>query len=396
MKDRTANQHYVPRCYLKYFASDSPKTNKQKIITNFFKFNGTLLKENIPIKSICSKNYFYGKDGIREKEFSKLESHWGFVLNKIVVCDEFSLTSEEILSIKEFIMWQFARTLGNFNHEQQSFFELAEDLPKSYQQNLKIDIDFVLDTFKNFINIIDDLNILIIQFDTTNKLITSDDPVININPLTPDDCGFGNIGAVLLLPVSSNKLLLLYDSKIYNIKEKYIISTNENDVDILNKYQILNSDELIISNDIDTLQHQLEDQDTLDTRNKIINSKKTIKAQSIDSGIIYNFKNKSVFYYYNLSFLKLPKQLGQLPIRFRLYNPRIFDYGFYQKLLIQRYVLSKNPSYIGTQNPKVTRKQMSHYLNFIEDYWEVPLKDRTINSDQFSKIRFKRFNVHSS
>ena len=394
MKDITANQHYVPRCYLKHFANDSVKTKKSKIITNFFKFNDSLLKENIPIKSICSKNYFYGKDNSTEKFFSSLENDWSFTLNKIVDSNNFTLTPNEILQIKNFIIWQFSRTLGSLNHHQASFLEIIKYFPEHIKSTLDISIDFVLEITTMIQNILNDLSILIIKFNTTHSLITSDNPVININPLTPNSCGFGNIGCSILLPISPNTLIVLYDSKLYNINNNFMISTNEDDVVKLNKYQTLNSEELIISNNLDMLQLQATDTELLQRRSEILKEDKVEKFQPNPSmnPILFGLANKSVFYYYDLSFLKLPKNLTKINTIFRHPLPRIFTKEAYDSLKFFTYLPAKiNRHLPDCYNTKEAKKQKSKYLSFIEDYWNIPLNDRTILPKNFTSLGFKKY-----
>ena len=66
----TEDQHYVPRSYLKNFASVIGTGKKERALVSFYQFDKELLKEEIPTKSICYKSYFYGEDGKIEKDFS--------------------------------------------------------------------------------------------------------------------------------------------------------------------------------------------------------------------------------------------------------------------------------------------------------------------------------------
>lgn len=65
----TIKQHYVPRFYMRNFSTIKGVGKKEKVLISFYQFDGDLFKENVPIKSICYRNYFYGEDGEVEKNF---------------------------------------------------------------------------------------------------------------------------------------------------------------------------------------------------------------------------------------------------------------------------------------------------------------------------------------
>src|SRR4051794_36997251 len=62
------NQHFVPQSYLRRFQSVSERQ------VGFFNLSSGVLKEVATIRDQCSRDYFYSKSPIFEKEFSKLET----------------------------------------------------------------------------------------------------------------------------------------------------------------------------------------------------------------------------------------------------------------------------------------------------------------------------------
>lgn len=120
----TIDQHYVPRSYLKNFANVKGTGKKEKALVSFYQFQGELLKENIPTKSICYKSYFYGEDGRVEKEFSEREAKWAAVIKEIINANAYCLGTEQESLIKEFVIYQFSRTSAMHNFVKES----AEDL----------------------------------------------------------------------------------------------------------------------------------------------------------------------------------------------------------------------------------------------------------------------------
>lgn len=70
-KQKTINQHYIPRFYMRNFSTIKGKGKKEKVLTNFYKFDKNTIGSNIPTKSICFKKNFYVENGILEKTFKK-------------------------------------------------------------------------------------------------------------------------------------------------------------------------------------------------------------------------------------------------------------------------------------------------------------------------------------
>ena len=113
----TVNQHYVPRFYMKYFANiKNAGTKKEKVLISFYQFKDNMLKENIPINSICSEDHFYDQDGKTERTLADLEICWSRALKSAI---DNNVTTDDIKSIKEFVAYQIGRTKAMLFHNRE-------------------------------------------------------------------------------------------------------------------------------------------------------------------------------------------------------------------------------------------------------------------------------------
>ncbi len=125
--NQTIDQHYVPRLYLKNFSKLKGNGNKEKVLTTFYQFEGDVLKENIPVKSICYKNYFYGQDGEIEKNLSIKELEWAKAIQKLLNCNENDIDQEVVGKIKQFAIYQYCRTLAMYNYNKNMISEMLAE-----------------------------------------------------------------------------------------------------------------------------------------------------------------------------------------------------------------------------------------------------------------------------
>ncbi len=80
------NQHFVPRHYLKRFSFDGGKRIHLMLVPQ------GQFKVNAPLKSQCSKNFFYSEDSILEDQLSQLEGQAEQLFKKI--CEQRRLPKE--------------------------------------------------------------------------------------------------------------------------------------------------------------------------------------------------------------------------------------------------------------------------------------------------------------
>lgn len=262
-KQITKNQHYVPQCLLKHFGSD-PKKGKK---INVFDIERSVVRYNQSIKEVFSQNYFYGEDNKVEAFMAKIEGSASKVLDKIVAGD-FTIADEDVLTLHMFILSLFHRTPeatkrviefvnSLFESVMREFLSLNGFDPKEasagrlnfYQDQLASEI-----TVLGVLNavILRDLEYHIIKNETKSEFYISDHPVFIYNWLYREleDHRVTSItatGLQIFLPLSPQITLCLYDPKVYKYGQKGLVTcvSKDEDIEILNSFQVINSDSII-------------------------------------------------------------------------------------------------------------------------------------------------------
>ena len=97
------NQHYVPRCALRPFTS-----NTEGRAINLFNIDANRSIENAPVKGQCSRDYFYGKDLRAENALAKMEGQYARIAAALI--DGNDLNGEEEDWLRLFVIVQSRRT----------------------------------------------------------------------------------------------------------------------------------------------------------------------------------------------------------------------------------------------------------------------------------------------
>ena len=400
----TIDQHYVPRFYMKNFAIIKGEGKKEKSFISFFQFDKKISRENIPTKSVCYEKYFYGENGNIEKMLAAKEGKWGKTINKIVSKPEEKLLSEDMLLLKEFGVYQYGRTLAMFNYNKQAISDILTDSFSNFNPHVDSEMirEKVDDTIQNemfasqivelsneVVNELNDLGVTVIEFETQGKLITSDMPVVMTNPFSIDNAGMANVGVVMMYPISEKVLILIYDSKIYTSLKQYMKDDNEEDVVSLNKYQVLSAEERIMSDKLENLVAIMQDRDVCEKREKF-REKKKVDSSYDGVGTFFAMHSRSMKYSVPISFFKLPRAIRKIPVECREAFRRKYDRDTRIALLCRIYrlpdLLKDNKDFPKSE----IRKQKEGYsklLKFMDDYWEVPITERTITPELMHKLK---------
>lgn len=264
-KQITKNQHYVPQCLLKHFGCDARKGKK----INVFDIERSVVRYNQSVKKVFSQNYFYGKDNEVETFMAeKVESPASKILDKIVDGD-FNIVDEDVLTLHRFVLSLFCRTpeaskrvsgfvnshlestvrellsLNGFDPEEASAGRLnfCQDRLAS-----RITVQGVIDAI-----ILRDLRYHIIKNETASEFYISDHPVFIYNWLYrdlqyPGVTSIAALGLQIFLPLSPKITLCFYDPKVYKYGQKSSLVTyvsKDEDIEILNSFQVINSDSVI-------------------------------------------------------------------------------------------------------------------------------------------------------
>lgn len=95
------NQHFVPKTYLRPFAN-----NDQRSI-NLYALGPKRFVEGAPIKSQCSRNYFYGSEPAFEKFIQFFEGRYGQTMGRL---QQRKILESDIGAMFDFFILQYLRT----------------------------------------------------------------------------------------------------------------------------------------------------------------------------------------------------------------------------------------------------------------------------------------------
>lgn len=403
-KQAKIDQHYVPRFYLKNFALVKGTGRKEKAFISFYQFDDEIYKEHIPTKSVCYKEYFYGEDGKVENEFADRETEWAKVINRIVQNKKFDLTNEQKKLLKQFAIYQYCRTLATYNHGKHM---MSEILSQTFINNnpgvdeetvrdiitKKVDkqvcVADVINSCDELVDLIEDLDMTIVKCNTSKKLITSDMPVIVMNPFCVDKAGMANVGIVILYPISPEILVVIYDGKVYQGCIGDIVINNDSDVEKINMYQIISAEERIISQNVGDLEEYVQNKELMRIRNEFCSENK-VDTSYDGIGTFVAAKSRSMRYIFDISIFKLSKYLRKIPKECREAFDRKYSYDAWISLLVRVYKipeLLKQRAELSKSDAVQRKDGYSKLLKFMEDYWKMSNEDRIITPELMYKIK---------
>ncbi len=256
MSTKKKNQHYVPRIYLRNFASGERKS------IHLYNISSKQAIRNAPIKSQCSESYFYGQDLKIENSFQDLEGIAAHIIRSILDTNHVPKPhSGSWIDLLVFTLFLHSRTkhAANLYNDiadklARAVLEKNNSLNKEQLRNVKINlINPAAEALRSTAQVVFlamDLTMKVLINRTDVEFITSDNPVVFYNqcfegsdPSIGGNVGLANTGLQIFLPLSARHLLVLYDKKAYKIghkKSDYCDVSNRDDVWQLNDLQYLN------------------------------------------------------------------------------------------------------------------------------------------------------------
>ena len=251
-------QHYVPKFYLRNFASD-----KEQRTINIYTLKASKFISNASLRDQCYKDYYYGKDGKIEKAFEKIEGPISQVFDNIIKGNQLpNRFSPEHSLLISYVVLQIVRTENaemevNYTVDQLVKKLYAKELEEEGILNDKVTInDFSIKLtdpmrllFSSAANapIAMDLNYKVFRDKSNTGFITSDNPTVRYNQLFQhkknegDKTGLATTGLQIFLPISPSHCLIFYDEKAYRIgnrKDAIVPITRSENVDQINGLQI--------------------------------------------------------------------------------------------------------------------------------------------------------------
>ena len=230
------NNHFVPRSYLRRFCSASDRE------IGLYNFRSDRTVACAPIKSQCSRDYFYSKNPKFEDLFGVVEGEQRQLLDAILSSECIPVAgSRERTSLYNGIMLQAGRTaatVASLDHMSEQFGkailkhhlarkgdrELLEHLPKV---RITTTTEALIGTIGHHLairSLIDDLECTLFLNATSEDFLTSDHPVALCNSLPESDgcerrTGFACRGLIILYSVSPRALLFLSDAETYRVEK---------------------------------------------------------------------------------------------------------------------------------------------------------------------------------
>lgn len=250
----TKDQHYVPKCILKNFT-----TNKKK--SHIMQFS--LEKKEIEGKNIdkvCMKRYLYGREQDIEKTYSIAEDHMAKLIDEKLIYGNMDITKEQLNHIKSFIGAQCTRTIKDiekYNEIAKSLVDCILKYENIEKNNYSLEINErkknIMNLKMGMISALSFVNMEIALFKSSRfvKFLIGQDPIFEFNPFLwvkekKINKGIGYKGYTIVLPISPDYSICLYDPKIYKkFANKGILKLNIFETKELNLAQIINTNDYI-------------------------------------------------------------------------------------------------------------------------------------------------------
>ena len=342
-------QHYVPRFYM----IECADSNKNFSVLNLK--TGERI-EKVSYSSQCYKDYYYGSDGIWEEQLGEMENKWADVIRSILSYK--ALTTQDITLIKQFILYQRQRTYAEGEYLKQSRKETLVECAKMLYANKgwKFDEEAMrvceeraahdttpaenLERAIGLTEFLEDLETTIITYKTNNELISSDTPVISINPFHKFTIGYGCMGLIMLVPISSHTLVVVYDSKMYTQfrGQQYIEIHDDEEVNNLNILQYISAEKILFASRLDELNRFGEKEKELRNTSR---NRKAISTLGPGMQKMMTYGMRLTLYDHEFSFGHLGRQYRRIPFACREAAPRKWEKEWEEKLLIKPQIMSK-------------------------------------------------------
>lgn len=379
-------QHYVPKTYLKHFSIGK--------VFSVLNIDSNMIYENVSYASQCYENYFYGNNLEWEKRLNSMESKWGIVLDKI--CQGEDIDDNDKALLKQFSVYQYNRTVAR---EQFNITSYKENLRETAKVILKRDEitdeefgDFLeqkakemtspektLEMVASIEELIEDLEVIVIDCISEAKLISSDAPVICINPFEPHGVGFGCMGLIIFFPVSDSKLVVIYDKKMYKSNSNIFVISDKQEIYNLNAYQYISAERIIFGKSKEDLEFVSDD--LMDERVKNKEIKPVHSLGSLESKMIV-MSNERIMYRGDLIFAHLSHEVRKIPLTCREAVPRKWEQGWQDKLKHKESIMPQliklrtiNKDEIG-MTAKEIKRGCRLMTNYAEKYWKINFEER--------------------
>jgi hypothetical protein len=269
-KGRVKNQHFVPKVLLRGFSPE-------KKTTSVFVIGSATFIETASIKTQCSQDYFYGHEQKVEDDLQNLETAFGKVLKDLSPEKIEGFTEAELSVIRAFVHQQAERTPFAAGVMRTSYVDIGRQLGAAFAKANGFGVEGVEEEAEGFARhhmpnpaahtvelaqkhggVIKDLAV---KFVTGKGFMISDHPALMLNiwrdhhpkfNAWPSIGGLASKGLILVLPVATNTLLIVYDAATYRVGHdgSRTAYANDDDVMVLNALQTINATKLLFDSSV--------------------------------------------------------------------------------------------------------------------------------------------------
>lgn len=269
-KGRTKRQHFVPRCLLRRFS-------KTEQTTSVFVLGSATFVQTAGIKTQCAADYYYGHDQSTEKALGQIEGAFSNAIGDLSVETLERMSDDELAVVKAFVHIQAERTpfagevvrgvYLSMGEQLYSAFAQANGLPKENarapaerfaEQQMPVPGAHTVDIAVRHQSALADLEV---KFIVADGFMISDHPALSLNlwrdehprfSKWPTLGGLATKGFMYLMPVATNRLVVVYDAGTYEIGSggSRVASATSEDVIAINALQTINASQLLFDSTI--------------------------------------------------------------------------------------------------------------------------------------------------
>jgi Protein of unknown function (DUF4238) len=253
------NQHFVPQFYLRNFSSEDHRKT-----VGLFNLKQSKFVPRAGIKNQCTRDYWHGENDPYFEEFIRgLEGLSATAIKTAITTDR--LFRLDIL--KKFLMLQTGRTVHSaeaFAESRRKMYELAHGRPPTQEE---LDPKHSIGIYLINEPLIRDLAACLVFNRTDIDFITCDNPVALSNwwfrhiwrQRPGAGVGLAQAGLEIYLPLSPRHQLILYDRNLWSVPKADQHGTinlkNKGDVLAINERQMLNAQDNVYFNSMDSAEH---------------------------------------------------------------------------------------------------------------------------------------------
>ena len=246
------NQHFVPRCLLRPFTLGADGA-----AINVFNISRERPIWDASVKSQCSRDYFYGRDGQVESVLAALEGDFAKLLKKLQNGDMPNEDEKRRLMLFVLVQWRrTAATIKEMKLQHEDFKnkvfaeheEQRHELDLTHNELVAISMKMGVEMLKYAL----DLKIAIFLNKSSTDFVISDNPSVLTNRLhlqrwNDRNFGVSNSGAIFSLPLGPRFSFIAYDRSAYTIanSSEFVEMKKDADVSALNELQMLSAAENI-------------------------------------------------------------------------------------------------------------------------------------------------------